>query len=224
MELKKLVLLTIILSVCLSGFAQFSLGVDFTQLRNISEQQKFWASGETVQVNYPLTGKESVYGWVNYYNNGRFSNVNYAKAKFTSTNPQLLPYTVTSWWRYHQFSIGWKHYFKGSYNSEDRVNIYGLAGFGLVTSKVHNVFEPRPKDSLYTIQGALEGDGVFRKLSFDLGLGAEWPFGGNFYGYADVRTWLPTSAYPSPYQQNINSKITPVIASVGLRMLFDFSY
>lgn len=221
--MKKFVFLLAVSFAYLSGVAQFSIATDFTELRNLSDNQKFWASGQTVQGNFHITEKESFYGWLNYFGNGRFSNDVLSQAKSSSILPQTFSYNVSSLWRYHQFSVGWKHYLKGSYHEFDKVSIYSLVGFGLITSKVTNTFSTHPDTARYNVNPPLEGNGIFRKLSLDLGLGAEWPVGGTFYFFTDARAWLPTSAYPSPYMQNTN-RIMPVTVSVGLRVLFEYNY
>jgi hypothetical protein len=99
------------------------------------------------------------------------------------------------------------------------VNVYYLAGFGLSVPAVTNAFSPGVDTSRYQISSPLEGKGSYKRLSLDLGIGAEQHFGGNIYGYTDVRTSIPTSGYPSPYLPN-NNKFAPVMINAGIRILF----
>jgi hypothetical protein len=72
---------------------------------------------------------------------------------------------------------------------------------------------------LYSAPTLAGTDKIYR-LSLDLGLGLEYPISGSFYLYGDLRTWLPTSDYPSPYLHNNKNVPLPAIVSLGLRIPF----
>lgn len=215
-------LLAIIISNVIAAQVKFSISTDVSLLRNFSPQQKFSAIGQTVQTTFHFTQKENLYAWINYYTEGKFKNNFTASAKSVFTTPQQLNYTATGRLTYRQISIGWKHYFKGSYNADNDVNIYGLAGFGFLFAKISNSHSTTIDSRLYNVPTS-EGAGSFKRLSFDIGLGAELPLGGNFYAYADGRTWLPASSNASPYLHNQRNVPLPFMLCAGLRLLFDFS-
>lgn len=207
------------------SFAQptFSIATDGSVLRNFSPQQKFWAAGQTVQMQFHFSPTQSAYTWVDYYTEGKFKNNFTASAKSFATSPQQIAYTATGYLTFRQISVGWKHYFKGSYNTTKDVNIYGLAGFGFLFAKARNNSSV-PIDTIrYTVRPVI-GEGNIKKLTLDLGAGGELHLGGNFYAYADVRTWLPASSSPSPFLHNQRNMPLPVMLCAGLRLLFDFSY
>lgn len=207
---------------CLSftSLSQVSIATDASILRNFNQQQKFWAFGQTVQLNFQLKGKEALYSWVTYYTTGRFKNNFIANAKEPLTNPQQLSYTAYSGLSYRQISLGWKHYFKGSFNSENIWNVYGYAGFGLLLGKVDNRFSKNIDTATYIMTSPLPGNAAFKRLTFDTGLGTEFPLGTDIYLYTELKTWIPTSHYPSPYLYNNNYHI-PAVATVnmGIRIL-----
>lgn len=203
--------------------AQFSLATDASALRNLSKQQKFWAFGQTVQLNfYPAGEKNAVYAWISYYTTGDFKNDFVATAKNPLTNPQEVFYTVKTDMRYRQVSIGWKHYFIGGYNSENMWNFYGYAGFGLLLGKASNSYNKSIDSALYTTEQPVEGSSAFKRLTIDGGLGTEFPLGATVFVYSEVRTWLPSSHYPSEYLYKDNHNIPSIVAiNLGLRVLIE---
>ena len=207
----------------LSGFAQFSVATDASLLRNLSKNQKFWAFGQTVQINfYPGGEKNAVYAWVSYYTTGDFKNNFSATARDVLTTPQQIVYTAKTDLRYRQVSVGWKRYFKGGYNSENIWNIYGYAGFGLLLGKATNSFNKVIDTSLYAVPQPAPGSAPFRRLTIDGGLGTEFPLGTAVFVYSEVRTWLPTSHYPSEYLYKNNYRIPSILAfNLGLRVLIE---
>ncbi len=122
--------------------------------------------------------------------------------------------------RIKHISIGWKHYFKGSYNSEDHYNLYGYAGFGLLLGTIENTHSVNIDSAAYTIP-VLKGKANFKRLTFDIGLGYEKPIGGDVYFYMEGRVLIPATGYPSNYLF-VNDK-APLAGSfnAGLRLLFD---
>jgi hypothetical protein len=207
-----------------NAFTQFSIATDGSLLRNLKSQQKFWAFGQTVQLNfYPsYDGKNSIYTWVSYYTTGKFKNNFAATAKDALTTPQQMQYTAHTDLRYRHLSVGWKHYLIGAYNSENIWNIYGYAGFGLLLGKATNSFNKLVDSSLYFIPPPKQGSSAFKRLTFDAGLGTEFPLGTAVFVYTEARTWLPTSHYPSEYLYKSNHNIPAVLAvNVGLRVFIE---
>src|SRR5687767_5503226 len=153
--------------------AAFSLSTDASLLRSFSEGQKFWAFGQTVSGNFHFNPQWTGYASVCYYTNGRFKNSFTAAAKDTA-QPALLDYTSRSNVRYRQLSLGLKYYLKGMYNNEESWNLYGLGGFGLLFGKVENFYSLAIDTAAYTVpQQSLEGSADFKRLTLELGLGAE---------------------------------------------------
>jgi hypothetical protein len=212
----------LVVSGCHS-FAQFSVATDASLLKNLSNHQKFWAFGQTVQLNfYPGGEKNAVYAWISYYTSGKFKNNFITQAKDPLTVPTEIGYTVHSDMRYRQISLGWKRYFVGAYNSENMWNVYGYAGFGLLLGKASNSFNKIVDTSLYNVSQPIQGSSAFRRLTIDGGLGTEFPLGTAVFVYSEVRTWLPTSHYPSQYLYKNNYNIPEVLAvNVGLRVLIE---
>jgi hypothetical protein len=220
--LKKL-LSTLLVCYCCTGQAQKAASVttDLSLLRSIGEGQGFTVIGQAVQFQYHFAPKESGYAWISYYTPGKYQNILAATAKDPATSPSTLDYTVNSEIRYRQISLGWKHFFKGWYDSEEPVNLYGSAGFGLLFSKIENTYDPSIDTSIYTIPNkAAAGSDEARRLTFDLALGAEFRLGAGIYFYTDVRTWLQASSTPSPYYFD-NHTPQVIMLNGGIRILFD---
>lgn len=207
--------------ICFCGHAQmrFSFATDLSLMRNFSPQQEFWAVGQTVQFNFHFNAKQSAYAWLAYYTNGKFENDFIASAKSSATLPSTIPFTALAYLRNNEVSVGWKHYFKGSYDAETGYNIYSTAGFGLLFGKVENLFSIPIDTSLYTTPTQV-GKGKFYRLTIDLGAGVEFPLSGSLILYSDVRTWIPTTDYPSPYLHSNKNVPLPFMISGGMRILF----
>ena len=205
------------------GHAQIRISVapDLSLMENFSPKQKFWSLGQTVQFNFHFNAKQSAYAWLTYYTQGKFKNNFNAIAKSPATTPSVIPFKASAKWRNNEVSVGWKHYFKGSFEAETSYNIYSIAGFGLMFTKVENAFTPAVDTSLYATS-TLPGNSEFYRLTIDLGAGVEFPIGGNFFLYSDVRTWIPTSDYPSPYLHNNKNVPLPFMISGGMRILFGY--
>ena len=88
-------------------------------------------------------------------------------------------------------------------------------------TKVENVFTPAIDTSLYTAP-TLAGSSEFYRLTIDIGGGIEFPIGGNFFLYSDIRTWIPTTDYPSPYLHNDKNVPLPFMIIGGMRILFGY--
>jgi len=218
--LKNLIIVLFTLSsICSQAQIQFGFATDLSVMRNFSPEQEFWCVGQTVQFNFHFNRKQTAYAWLNYYTPAKFKNQFTASAKSPNTIPSILPFSALAKWNIGQVSVGWKHYFKGGFDAEASYNLYGSAGFGLMITKVENILTPTIDTTFYTIP-TQAGTDKFYRLTLDLGAGVEFPVGGSFFLYGDVRTWLPTSDYPSPYLHSNENVPLPLILSVGMRLLF----
>ena len=106
-----------------------SIATDISILRSLTPGQQFWSFGQSVKGEYHLKPTESLYAQVGYYTDGKYKNSLTATAKDGATSPQNIRYITRSALRLRHLSLGWKHYFKGSYNNETDWNFYGTAGF-----------------------------------------------------------------------------------------------
>jgi hypothetical protein len=203
------------------GQTAFSVATDLTVLRNMNADQQFTALGQTLQANIHLTPRESVYGMVSYYGGGKFSNTLTASAYDSATAPSSINYEVNSNVHYRNMSLGLKYFFKGAYNSQETWNIYGTVGFGILFGQAENTHNPYVDTALYEKpQVSIEGIGHFKRLTFDLALGSETPIGSGIFLYAEARTWLRASDYPSPYLYNQKAPNVAILCG-GLRILID---
>jgi len=213
--------LNLSLSLVLSAQVRFGMASGASVLRNFSPDQRFWAFGQTIQTILHFSPKENAYASLDYYTEGKYNNHFTASAKSPATSPQELEYIATGRLSYRQISLGWKHYFKGSYIEPTDFSVYGLAGFGFLFAKVRNFV---PADTvLYNVIPTF-GESKVRKLTFDLGLGAEQSLGGNFFVFVDSRIWLPASSHTSPYLSNQKNVPLTFILSAGIRVLFGTFY
>jgi hypothetical protein len=220
--LKKLsTALFLFLAILAHSQVRFSISADFSLMRNFSPKQKFWALGETVQGNFHFNKKQTAYAWITFYTPGKFKNNFTASAKSVFTVPSSVPFTASAKWRNNEISLGWKHYLRGSFDAENDWSLYTIAGFGLMFTKVENIFNPSVDTSQYNAP-LLAGKSEFFRLTLDLGAGVEFLVGGNFFLYGDVRTWIPTSDYPSPYLHNNKNVPLPFMISGGIRILFGY--
>ena len=209
-----------IYQVAFTQQTQVSVTTDASILRSVKEEQRYWAFGQTVAVHFHFTPKDGAYAWICYYTQGRFSNNVTADAKSSATVPQQISYVNNSALRMRHISLGWKRYLKGTFDSEKTWNLYAYAGFGLMIGRVVNTHSSTIDSSLYAIP-VQSGTGNFKRLTFDVGLGAEFPLSASIYFYFETRALLPTTDYPSPYLLvNENAPLT-VAANIGLRILFD---
>jgi hypothetical protein len=219
---KKIFLLLIVTLSIITAHAQwprFSLATDVSAQRNFKKEQKFWAAGHTTIANFHISAKDGIYIWFGYYSDGKFTNKLTADAKLLSTTPQQIGYNNKARMRFKHFSVGWKHYLKGVPDAETKWNMYGFAGFGLMLGSVTNTHSLIIDTAAYNLP-VVSGRGSFRRLTLDIGLGAEYPLGSDFYLYGEGKALIPTTDYPSKYIF-VNSK-APFVAmlAVGLRLLF----
>ena len=190
-------------------------------MRNFSPKQKFFAVGQTLQGIFHFNEKESLYASVGYYSRGSFKNRYTATAKSVTTIPSSIVYDIEGKLKSNEISFGWRHFWLGTFNSEYNFNIYTQVGFGLMFARIENIYSTAIDTSLYDNSAApLNGEGKFKRLTLDIGLGVEYHVGGSIYAYSDLRTWLPTTHYPSEYLHNNKNVPLPLIFSAGLRILF----
>ena len=215
--------IVLILFAVLTATAQplaFSVATDLGLQRSFKKDQRFWAGGHTVHALWHMTAKDGPYFWFSYYSAGHFKNNLTATAKSPGTIPQQINYVNKAEMRFKQMSIGWKHYIRGSYDTEDGWNLYAAGGFGVILGAVNNTHSVGIDTSLYNAP-VLKGKKNFKRLTLDLSVGWETNLGGAIYFYNDVRVWIPTTDYPSKYL--FVNRDAPVVATLnfGIRILFD---
>ena len=218
----KKVLVSILILICCKSWAQeaFSIATDLSLLRNLNPKQKFTTIGQTVKANFHVSPKDVAYVWLSYYGNGNFSFNETAMADSSFTMPQQIDFSVRSSFRYNQFSLGWKRYFRGNYEHEGGVNIYGYGGFGILFGRVQNNYSQAVDTLLYSSKAPSAGTGKFTRLTLDAGLGGEYAIAPFLFIYTELRTWLPASDYPSQYLRDNNNVPSVVALNVGARVLF----
>jgi len=121
-----------------------------------------------------------------------------------------------------QLSIGIKRYLIGSYKKLEKFNLYGAAGFGLMMGKAYNNFSVNVDTVLYAVQNKIvNGSGNFKRLSFDLAGGWEFPIAYEIFIYTEARVHIPTTEYPNKYLLKNNN--APFVSSInfGIRVLFN---
>ncbi|HLG40209.1 MAG TPA: hypothetical protein VI461_11095 [Chitinophagaceae bacterium] len=219
-KIPSLLLATFVAVSVFSQTPQFSLASDVSLLRSFKKDQRYWSIGQTVNFHFHFTSKDGVYAWISYYSNGKFKNDLAATAKQPATTPQQLNYRNSAELRFKHISLGWRKYLKGAFNTEKGWNLYSYAGFGLMIGSVVNTHSVGIDTSLY-IAPVSAGKANFKRLTLDLGLGIEWPVGGDIFIYFEGRALVPTTDYPSKYLfVNSNAPFTAA-ANAGLRILFN---
>lgn len=220
---KKIPVLIIAFFSLLPAFSQqtqFSLATDASLLRSFKKEQRYWSIGQTVHFHFHFTPKDGAYAWISYYSDGKFKNNLTADAKSSTTAPQQISYQNKAEVRFKHISLGWKHYLKGTMNSEKTWNLYGYAGFGLMMGRIINSHSAVIDTGMYTVP-VLSGKANFKRLTLDLGLGVEFPIGADVYLYFEGRALVPTTDYPSQYLFiNKNAPFTGE-ANAGIRILFN---
>jgi hypothetical protein len=217
------ILLLITLGVCQISFSQgfFSLASGLSLQRSFKKDQRYWAIGQDVICNYHFS-KTGIYASVSYYTDGKFKNELVASAKSPGTSPQEIFFTNSAVLRLRQISLGWRYYLLGAPDAEQHWALYGITGFGLIFGKATNNYSATIDTSLYNAPPQpASGSGHFKRLTLDLGLGWEMPLRGDIYFYAEGKTCIPTTDYPSKYLfVNDNAPLTASV-SAGLRILFN---
>ncbi|MBL0153758.1 MAG: hypothetical protein IPP93_09800 [Chitinophagaceae bacterium] len=198
---------------------RFSLCNDLGLQRSFKKGQQYWAGGHTLSGDFHFTSTDAAYFWISYYTEGKFKNNLIATAKSPSTTPQQVNYVNNALMRFKQFSLGWKKFLKGSFDADKSWNMYGFAGFGIILGKVTNTHSVSIDSNVYVLP-VRSGKANFKRLTIDVGLGAEWPMGSDFFVYSELRAWLPTTSYPSKYV--FVNRDAPIVGMLnfGLRILF----
>ncbi len=219
---RNLLALTLLLSLATAAQTRFSLSTDMRLLRNFSPRQKFFAIGQEVAGHFHVTPRQSAYVLLTYFAPGSFANTYSATAKSASTTPQQLDYRVRSKWRFREVSLGWTHYFRGSFSDETTWHLYGQAGLGLLFTRVENSYN-KPVDTLLyqRPERPRSGNSSVKRLNLDLGIGAEWPVGPGIFVYGTLKTWIPTTSYPSEFLHDTRGVPRAIIAGGGIRILFE---
>ena len=153
---------------------------------------------------------------------GKYENTLIATATSPTTQPQTISFSNQSEMKLKQISFGFKRYLIGSYNHLEKFNLYAAGGFGVMYGNASNIFSTNIDTSLYTIQyNVVHGSGDFKRLTFDLSGGVEFPISYEIYIYSEMRMYIPTTDYPSKYL--LNNSHAPKLGSIniGLRILFD---
>jgi opacity protein-like surface antigen len=221
----KKVLLPSLLFCCLSvqGQLRFSLATDVSAMRQLGAGQGFWSVGHSIQGNVHFSQRQTAYASVSYYLPGRYQNEFIAPARSLLTRPEQQAYTLRASISYTQFSLGLRHYFKGSFDSETGFNLYGTAGFGLQAGRFTNSLQSSIDTTVYDLQPRpLLASQSIKRLTLDLGLGAEVPVNHFVFLYADLRTWIPTSNYPYAVLHKREAPL-PLIGALGIRILFSYT-
>jgi hypothetical protein len=205
-------------------FAQvkFSLATDISLLHNFDGQQKFTAVGQTVISQWHFDKKNTLYGWFSYHANGKYNTTLTATAKLPSTQPQSFTFDNPSQMRLRQISIGYKRYLWGSFENLEKFNLYAAGGFGLMFGTASNTFSTYIDTALYTMQSnVVHGTGDFKRLTFDITGGVEFPVAYEIFIYSEVRMHIPTTDYPSSYL--VKSSNAPFLGGInlGIRVLFN---
>ena len=223
MKKPKLILLLIACASSLTTFSQIRISgsTNFLVLRSFKEDQRFWAIGQDIFADWHFTNKGGAYASLSYTSKGNFTNQLSANAKAATTSPQEISFTNEAQLSMKQISLGFKHYFVGTTDAEGSWNLYSITGFGLMFGVVHNVYSSPIDTSLYNVpEQPVDGEGHFKRLTLDLGLGWEIPLGGDVFLYFNGKVWIPTSDYPSKYLfVNDNAPLVGMLG-LGIRMLF----
>ncbi|HTD92259.1 MAG TPA: hypothetical protein VK644_00535 [Chitinophagaceae bacterium] len=218
----KIFLLLFILLDGLAAFAQqtrFSLATDFSVQRSLRKDQKYWAIGQTVAAHFHLTPTDGVYAWLCYYTNGKFKNDLVGTAKSAIVTPQQVDFINRAKLSFKQISFGWKHYFIGASDAEENLNVYGMAGLGLLLGRIENTHSAILDTSSYLLP-VLPGKANFKRLTFDVGLGIEKPVGGDVFMYLEGKVFIPSSGYPSNYLFVNKDAPLAALLNLGFRILF----
>lgn len=181
--LKHFYILFFVCFVSTAAYSQrFSIATDVSLLRNFKETQKSWAIGQTVHAHFHFTPKDGVYFWISFYMPAKFKNNLTATAKSAATQPQKIGFVSNSSVNFKNLSVGWKRYLKGFAYSEESWSLYGYAGFGLLLARIQNNYSVFIDTSKYNNSlNPLSGQGRFRRLTLDAGIGGEIPIGGELF-------------------------------------------
>lgn len=202
-----------------SGQITFSASTDFNALRSVRNSQEFWAFGPSFHGVFHLAPKTAAVVSFGFFSYGKFRNHLTATAFQPTTIPQQVSFTNTSKMRLNHFSIGWRHFLKGQANTKRDWNLYTNLGLGLLTASVVNEFSPMPDTANYQVP-VLPGRGEFNRLTLDVALGVDIHLVSDMYFYSELKSFIPTSSYPSKYLLVNTDAPFPVLLSGGFRILF----
>ena len=191
-------------------------------LHNFDAQQKFTVVGQTILPQWHIDKKNTVYAWLTYHANGKYKNTLIATAKSPATQPQTISFSNQSVMRLRQISFGFKRYIIGSFENLEKFNLYAAAGFGVMYGSASNTFSTYIDTALYTIQyNVVHGAGDFKRLTFDITGGFEFPVAYELFIYSEIRMYIPTTDYPSSYL--MNNSHAPLLGSInlGIRIIFN---
>ncbi len=223
MKKTKLILSLIACALSLSAFSQIRISgsTNLIVLRSFKEDQRFWAIGQDIMVDWHFTNKGGAYASLSYSSKGNFTNQLSANAKAAATSPQQIYFTNKAELRLNQISLGFKHYFVGTTDAEINWNLYSISGFGLMFGEVTNRYSTSIDTSSYNApEQPINGSGHFKRLTLDLGLAWEAALGTDIFLYVNGKVWIPTSDYPSKYLfVNDNAPLVGMLG-LGIRMLF----
>jgi hypothetical protein len=207
---------------CLFAQVKFSAATDLSILHNFDPQQKFTVVGQTILPQWHIDKKNTVYAWLTYHANGKYENTLIATAKSPTTQPQSISFTNQSVMRLRQISIGFKRYLVGSFDHLEKFNLYAAGGFGVMYGNASNTFSTYIDTALYTIQyNVVHGAGDFKRLTFDITGGVEFPVAYELFIYSEIRMYIPTTDYPSSYL--MNNSHAPFLGGInlGIRIIFN---
>ena len=207
---------------CLFAQVKFSFATDVSLLHNFDPQQKFTVVGQTILPQWHIDKKNTVYAWLTYHANGKYENTLVATANSPTTQPQTISFSDQSEMKLKQISFGFKRYLVGSFDHLEKFNLYAAGGFGLMYGNASNTFSTNIDTALYAIQyNVIHGAGDFKRLTFDITGGVEFPISYEIYIYSEMRMYIPTTDYPSKYL--LNNSHAPFLCGInlGLRILFD---
>ena len=223
MKKVKPILLLIACALWQPSFSQIPISgsTNLLVLRSFKEDQRFWAIGQDIIVDWHFTTKGGAYASLSYSSYGNFTNELSATAKAGTTSPQQISFDNKAQIRFQQISLGFKHYFVGTTDAEVNWNLYSITGLGVMFGRVTNSYSTSIDTSLYDApEQPADGSGHFKRLTLDLGLGWEIPLSGDVYLYASGKVWIPTSDYPSKYLfVNDNAPLVGMLG-LGIRILF----
>lgn len=218
---KTLLFFFLLINNCLFAQIKFSAATDVSILHNFDPQQKFTVIGQTILPQWHIDKKSIVYAWLMYHANGKYENTLIATAKSPTTQPQTISFTNQSSMRLRQISFGFKRYLIGAFDHLEKFNLYAAGGFGLMFGNASNTFSTPIDTALYNVQyGIVHGAGDFKRLTFDITGGVEFPVAYEIFVYSEIRMYMPMTDYPSSYL--INNSHAPFLGSInlGLRILF----
>ena len=99
----------------------FSLATDLGLQRSFKKEQRYLAGGHTAHALFHFTPRGAIYTWIAYYTVGKFRNSLVADAKSPITIPQQVGYQNRAEMRFKHLSLGWKHYLKGAFTSDEAI-------------------------------------------------------------------------------------------------------